>query len=273
MVDRSEMIVAAGVATGGVALGFAVGALIDRYARPLAPVDCSQITDERGGEIAGVRYLERMRGKASPGEAVPMVVFFHSMGAHPRGHARMLANLGPSRLILPFGAYQTDSGGGYKWWQRGVRAGTGDDPEVRAEAVVQWQAASDRAAEFVRQISQCRPTVGKPILTGSSQGGEMSLLLASTHPDLVQSGVAVSSYLLEPFWNDRMASTRMIHGTGDKTVPFALAKDYAERMIAEGAPLSFQAYPSSGHGLAEGMGADWVNSLKGQIAAASAATV
>jgi phospholipase/carboxylesterase len=268
MVDRNEMIVAAGVATGGVALGFAAGVLAHRLGRGGGPVDCSKVTST-GGEVAGVRYLERMRGKADPNAAVPMVVLFHSMGARPEGHARMLANIGPSRLIVPQGAHQTATGG-YKWWRKGVKAGVTGDAEERAQAVGDWQAASDRAAEFIRQIVRCRPTLGKPILTGSSQGGEMTLLLASTRPDIVHSGVAVSSYLLEPFWNKRMAPVRMIHGTGDRTVRFDWAQDYAERMIDDGAALSFQAYQSDGHSVTKEMGGDWASSLKGEVARASA---
>jgi phospholipase/carboxylesterase len=262
------MIVAAGVATGGLALGFTAGALVRRLARGGGPVDCSKVT-ATGGEVAGVRYLERMRGKADPNAAVPMVVLFHSMGARPEGHSRMLANIGPSRLILPQGAYQTDAGA-FKWWRKGVKAGVTGDPAEKAQALSDWQAASDRAAEFIRQLVRCRPTLGKPILTGSSQGGEMTLLLASTHPGLVQSGVAVSSYLLEPFWNKRMAPVRMIHGTGDRTVRFDWAKDYAETMIDDGAALSFQAYPSDGHSVTKEMGGDWASSLKGEVARAGA---
>ncbi len=268
MRDRNEILVASAVAVAGTAVGFSLGALVNRFVvSPLAAADCSRVGPE-GGTVAGVPYLERMRGRAAPGEAVPMVVVFHSLGASPEGHSRMLANIGKARLILPEGAYRS-SGRGRKWWELGVKAGVNQDPEG---ARVQWQAASDRIAEFLRQIVQCRPTVGAPILTGSSQGGEMTLLLASDHPELMQSGVAASSYLLQPFWNaSGMAPVRMIHGTGDRTVPYAWAKEYAETMIDRGAPLTWASYPSPGHGVTKDMSRDWIASVRGEVGRASLA--
>ncbi len=268
MPDRSELIVAGAVATGGVALGFALGALVHRLRLPpLIPADCSLVA-EQSGTVAGVPYLERMRGGAQPDEAVPMVVVFHSRAASPSGHARMLEGIGRARMILPEGVFHHGDGKGRLWWELGVKAAVRDGNMAGAKA--QWEEASERMAEFLRQIVRCRPTVGAPVLTGSSQGGEMTLLMASTHPELTSSGVAVSSYLLEPFWTDKMAPVRMIHGTGDKTVPYAWAKDYYEKVEAEGAPISFESYPSSGHSVTQEMARDWIASVKGQVGRLSA---
>lgn len=259
-VDRGDLVVAASVGVAGVAVGVAMGAAIHRLVLA-PPADCSQVESE-GGVVAGVPYLERMRGGAAPEEAVPMVVLFHSLGASPAGHSKMLANIGRARLILPEGLYESPTGPGHKWWELGVKAAVQHDPEG---AAIQWQAASDRIAEFLRQIVQCRPTIGRPILTGSSQGGEMTLLMASTHPKLARSGVAVSSYLLEPFWTPRIAPTAMIHGTGDTTVPYAWARDYADAMQARDAPLQFEAYQSMGHAVTKPMSRDWIATVRSEV--------
>lgn len=267
MRNRADLLTGTAVALGGVALGFGLGAAVHRFIIEPLRVDCS-LVGAGGGEVAGVPYLERMRGGAHPDEAVPMVVLFHSLGASPEGHSRMLANIGRARLILPEGAYRA-SGAGRKWWELGVKAGVNQDPEGARQ---QWQGAADRAAEFVRQIARCRPTVGDPVLTGSSQGGEMTLLLASEHPRLVQSGVAVSSYLLEPFWNAHgMAPVRMIHGRGDRTVPYAWAKDYAQQMVNQGAPVTWKDYASPGHAVTKEMSNDWIASVRGEVARAAGA--
>jgi phospholipase/carboxylesterase len=259
-VDRGELAVAAAVSVAGVVVGVATGAALHRLIVG-PPADCSQAEVE-GGVVAGVPYLERMRGGAAPDETVPMVVLFHSLGASPEGHSKMLTNIGKARLILPEGVYESATGPGHKWWELGVKAAVERDPEG---AAIQWEAASERMAEFLRQIVQCRPTIGKPILTGSSQGGEMTLLMASTHPKLARSGVAVSSYLLEPFWTPRVAPTTMIHGTGDTTVPYAWAKDYAEKMQERGAPLAFESYQSMGHAVTKPMSRTWIGMVRSEV--------
>jgi len=261
MADRSDMVLATGVGVAGVVTGAAVVAALHRLVKG-PPADCSQAGNS-GGVVAGVPYLERMRGGAQPQEAVPMVVLFHSLGATPKGYEKALSNIGRARLILPEGPYP-GAGGGHKWWELGVKAAVEDDPEG---ATAQWEGTADRIGEFLRQIVQCRPTIGEPIVTGSSQGGEMSLLMASTHPRRVRAGVAVSSYLLGPFWSSRMAPTVMIHGTGDTTVPYAWAKSYAQEMIARGAHLAFEPYDSVGHAVTKPMSRRWMELVRAEVGA------
>lgn len=260
--QRNDLITAGVVTMGGIVAGFSLAAVAHRLWLPaLIPADCSAV-GEKSGVVAGVPYLERMRGHASPDESVPMVVLFHSKGASPSGHSGMLSGIGPARLILPEGAYE--GSGGRVWWQRGIKDAM--DPAQRDAATAQWEGAAERMAEFLRQIVQCRPTVGKPVITGSSQGGEMTLLMASTHPELVSAGVAVSSYLLPDLWTKRMAPVHMIHGTGDKTVPYDWAREYFETMQARGAPLSFESYSSPGHSVTSPMSDDWITAVRELVA-------
>lgn len=261
MLDTNDKIVTGAVITSGIVLGAIGAAFARRRWPPRAPADCSQV-GPNGGVVAGVPYREQLRGGATPNEELPMVVLFHSLGAGTGGHTNMLTGIGRARLISPEGAYRSGDGGGRKWWERGVKDAALNDP---ANATMQWHAASERIAEFLRQIVQCRPTLGLPILTGSSQGGEMTLLLSSTHPELVRSGVAAASWILPAFWTEKMAPVRMIHGTGDDTVPYAWAKDYYEQLSARGAPLQFQSYQSPGHEVTKQMSSDWIASVRAEV--------
>jgi phospholipase/carboxylesterase len=262
---RDPWVTGAGVALGGLAVGGLLGRLTYRVKHgPALFAKCDAVTPS-GGVVAGVTYYEEMRGGARPDEKVPMVIAFHSLCSNPRNVLGMYQNIGPSRLIVPAGAFECRTAATHrKWWELGVKAAMngGDLPG----ATLQWRAESDRMANFISQIQRCRPTRGKPVVTGSSMGGEMTLLMASTHPELVDSGVAVSSYLLPPFWNRRMAPVAMVHGEGDTTVPFTWAKEYADTMLAAGAPLSFAAFPSDGHNVTKDMGEAWGAGLKGQVA-------
>ena len=269
---NSARVVGPAIGAVGLALGTVLGWYTYRlrYGPPFVP-NCDELAPggrEVSGTVGGVQYWEAMRGGADPEEEVPMVIAFHSLCAAPQGLLSMFKNIGRARLIVPAGTglCRSGSASARRWWKLGPTAAMRNDAAKLPEATGQWQAEADRMANFISQIQKCRPTKGKPILTGSSMGGEMTLLLASTHPRLVDSGVAVSSYVLPPFWNKRMAPTAMIHGDGDTTVKFTWAKDYAERMIAEGARLSFDQFPSTGHAITKDMGRAWGGALKSQVA-------
>jgi len=251
----SELLLAGGVASAAAFVGAAIAARTQHLWRP---PDCTGV-GEKGGNIAGVTYLERMRGGAKPEDEVPMVIAFHSLGATPYGFAGSLKGIGPARLILPGGEFRT-GGGGYLWWKDGIIKGS--KPDKLPTSMLEWSRAADRMAYFIDQITRCRPTKGKPIVTGVSQGGHMSYLMASKYPRLVEGAVAVSGGLLPGFWNDNMAPTLGIHGRGDTTVPFKGTQEYANTMMADGADFAFQAYDSSGHGTNSAMKSAWIDGVE-----------
>lgn len=210
--------------------------------------------------MAGVRYLERLRGGADPSERLPMVIVLHSLGGSPDGYAGGFGGIGRARLVLPEGALE--GGGGFKWWDRGLH----DIVEYgRPEDIAQWNAASSRLSEFIRQITRCRPTLGNPIVTGSSQGGEAALLLATQHRKQIHAAIAANGDMPDQFWRVRMAPTAMLNGTGDTTVPFAWAKAHAEALIAQGAPLTFTAFPSDGHAVTAAQSKAWLAAIRGSV--------
>lgn len=240
----------------GPALGLGAAAAAFALARLRTRADCSAVGQE-GGVVAGVPYLERIRGDADPSSPLPMVVLFHSRGATPQGHAQMLKGIGAARIILPQGPLEHQ--GGRSWWPQAVKASVTGDIDA---ATVHWQSVLESMTRFLREISQCRPTVGSPIVTGSSQGGEVALLLASQRPSEVAGAVAVNAYLLPPFWTPDMAPTVLIHGEGDDVVPFSWSAEYAQGMKAQGAPLTFGAFPSSGHAVTTPMAHAWIAAVR-----------
>ncbi len=257
-VDWRSPWVVGGVVVGGVALGLGISRIASAQS---VFVDCSGV-GEHGGVVAGVRYLERMRGGAAPGDRVPMVVLFHALGASPEGYASGLSSIGRARLILPEGGIV--GGGGHMWFPEGIKGTLSDGFDPTEQAA--WQGAGDRIANFIRAVSSCRPTLGRPIVTGSSQGGEMTLLQASSHAGLVSGAVALNADLPQAFWNRRMAPTAMLNGTGDTTVPYDWAKAYADEMVRKGAPLTFRSYPSQGHDLTNAQTHDWRQTVAAMVA-------
>ena len=243
--DYTPWLVGAGVVAAGTLAGAAI-------VRAATKADCSSVGAD-GGTAAGVPYLERMRGGASPDERVPMVVMLHSMDGSPKGYAGGLGGIGRARLILPQGGI--DSGGGYRWLPTTL-GGTLKDGFSNEEFET-WLDALERLETFVDAIADCRPTVGKPIITGSSQGAIMTLLMATARRGKIHGAVAVNGDLPDAFWNGKMTPTIMINGTGDTNFPFAQAQEHAQIAIDEGAPLRLDSYSSSTHEVTPAMGKAW----------------
>ena len=57
---------------------------------------------------------------------------------------------------------------------------------------------SNRLAAFIRNLSRDRASVGRPVVTGFSQGGLLTLTLAIHHDDMVSSAFPLSSWLPPP---------------------------------------------------------------------------
>jgi len=60
-------------------------------------------------------------------------------------------------------------------------------------------------AEFICQITQCRPTEGKPVVVGSSQGGMMSYLLATRSAGDIRGAVLAAGWLPQSLWSAEVA--------------------------------------------------------------------
>lgn len=241
-----------GLLVGG-AIGLVTKALRKRRARKTASsVDCSDLKNS-GGTLNGIRYLETIRGGSDPTVRMPMVVVFHSRGATPGGAASFPGLGGPVRIIRPAGFHQTQLGG-YNWFTHSSKK----DPEGLTREMRQRGA---ELAGFLGALMQCRPTLGRPIVTGSSAGGHVAYLLASQYPELVGGSVALLGYIPPGLWNPSMAPTVGLHSTGDNTVPFARTKAYWDAMLQGGARLETKTFPG-GHSIVPGMGAAWRAGVK-----------
>jgi phospholipase/carboxylesterase len=239
------------VAGAGAAAAGLVGAVA--VARAATRPDCS-VASVGEGVLEGVPYLERMRGDAAQGDRVPMVVLLHAKDGTPGGYASGMGGIGPARLVLPQGGYDSPQGG-YRWFPKGLLA-TLDDGVTPAE-IDEWVRAADRLERFVRAMAACRPTAGKPILTGSSQGGEAALVVSTLHRRSIAGVVAVNADMPAALWDGKMAPTVMLHGTGDTTVPFAQAQENAAYAAERGAQIRFVPYPSPGHELTAAQTKAW----------------
>jgi len=161
--------------------------------------------EHSGGRIAGFDYIEFTTGGANPDSKLPMIIFFHSLASEPKGLAKYLENLpGRARVIMPRG--NATYGRGPAWWP--LRSKTKDQDALAAEMVN----VATQMRGFIAEISRCRPTVGKPVVVGHSQGGMMSYAVAATSPTRIKAAVPASGWLPRTMWPQKIARRYMNRG-------------------------------------------------------------
>ena len=212
-----------------------------------AQADAFQAPDADGfGRAAGLRYLEIVQGEKADAR-LPMVVVIHGMG--DRARADWLDAIGvtlPARFILPEApnAY----GDGYSWFGYKVR---GDNPPgALADGIAD---AAERVARALEVLLKQRPTLGRPIVTGFSQGGMLSFALALRHPELVELAQPISGTLPEPLWptaraaDGRQPPIRALHGTADEIVPIDGPRALTAKLQALGYDATLKEFSDIGH--------------------------
>lgn len=190
-------------------------------------------------------YLEQMTGGAQPNERVPMIVALHPMDGDPadllpllRGYRRR------ARLILPYGQ---PSGGMYRWF--GYARDDAPAPVVTREA--------DRIAGALGALVAARPTVGKPLITGFSQGGMMAFALVVTHPEAFAAAFPISGLLPLALYpsagvgsGPRPAALPPVvafHGASDLAVPTQSARDSIVELRSAGYSAELHEYAGVEH--------------------------
>lgn len=238
-------------------LAFGVGALA-LTKRPSKSkgrkIVCPPLSDT-GGTLAGFDYIEFVTGGANPNAKLPLIVFFHSLASEPKGLAHLLTNLSsPARVVMPRGNEKW--GKGPAWWPMRSK-----DEDQHLLAAYMYR-TSRQMVEFIREISQCRPTVGKPILVGHSQGGMMTMITAAANPKAFRGAVAASGWIPTELWPKRLPPMVVLHGTADITVPYPRTKDFLERAIQAGLPIRFIPIQNAGHGLSGQLRDAWKGAIE-----------
>lgn len=198
--------------------------------------------------IAGVHYLEIVTGNADPEATLPMIVAIHGLGDTPRNFQALFADFSPpARIILPRALDPYEPG--WSWFPLRAR-----DPDVEALAGG-IKAAADTLAPAITALADSRPTRGKPIVTGFSQGGMLTFTLAVHHGELFSAAVPLSGWLPEPLWPKADGSPAAappivaFHGDADVAVRFEPTAAAVAELERLGYRVRLQRYPAVGHAL------------------------
>lgn len=178
----------------------------------------------RVGTAHDLAYIEVILGDAGFDERLPLVVLLHGRGDRPRiPGGPFLGTPTPMRLIIPRGPLEV--GAGFAWVRPSVTQGTHD---VLAAAL---RERTHHLAALIRTLSTTLPTVGKPVVTGFSQGALLSFSLALHRPDAVAHAFPLAGWVppalmpTEPVSPDLRVPIRAVHGTDDAVIPIAPTRE------------------------------------------------
>jgi phospholipase/carboxylesterase len=201
------------------------------------------------GEAGAVQYLERVSGGANPGERLPMVVLIHGRGGSPERYESLAASLrARARVILPYGEPGPK---GFQWWNEKMAK---TDPEVMAARV---ERAGGRVAAMIEDVSRRRPTAGRAVVFGHSQGGTLAYALAVRHPELVSCAFPMSGqlphHLWPSAWNNGRPKPRIFafHGANDTQAPVDRDRATVVHLRSLGLWVEYNETQGAGHAMAD----------------------
>jgi phospholipase/carboxylesterase len=204
-------------------------------------------------------YEELVTGGAAADDALPLVIGIHGLGDSPAGVREMAARFpGRARFVLP--RAPTPYGPGFAWFPYHAGRGTA---QQYADGV---GSAATLVAATIRAVRASRPSAGKTVVTGFSQGGMIAYALAVQHADVVDAAIPIAGYLptpLMPAPGTRLPPIRSMHGDADPIVAFALDEASVAALRALGADVTLRTYPGVPHTMTEAMRDD----LSAEIAA------
>jgi phospholipase/carboxylesterase len=205
------------------------------------------------GRAGSLRYLERTLAGGDPAQPLPLVIMIHGLGDAPRldWFTGAGAIKTPMRLIMP--RAPTPYYDGFAWFPYDP---ANRDPQALARGIA---AAADQLATAIEVLRVRRATLGKPIVTGFSQGGMLSYALALHHAGLISFSYPISGLLPEPLWPapkpDGMRFPRIVamHGDRDGVVPIEPTRQLHAALSARGYDNSLREFAGIGHQISPDM--------------------
>lgn len=229
---------------------------------PDAAVSLEPPASANRGAVAsqhGLTYVEHLTGGAEQHETLPLVVAIHGLGDRPEHFAGVFEGWSyKARVVLPAGP--TAWGSGHAWMT--VRS---SEPERLDALAAQTRSSADRVALLIQEISGARPTRGKPVVTGFSQGGMLSYALAVLHGDTIAAAIPVSGFLPRPLYPEfgvSMAPVQGLHGVSDSIISVQWARDTAQHINHVGGRAQLMEYPDVPHTISRPMRVEWFRQLE-----------
>lgn len=197
------------------------------------------------GRLGGFDYIEAILGPMQhPDEAMPLIVLLHGRGGRPTIPAGPYHPTRPLRLFIPRAPEPLNDG--YTWLATWTNSG---------EIELLTSSLSERVEELmpvIDEFSALRPTQGKPIVGGFSQGGIMTFGLVTRFPERFSAAFSIAGWLppaLRPTEPDVSIFPPIlaVHGGNDVVVPTRLGRETVDHLRSTGLSVESSEFEGVGH--------------------------
>ncbi len=231
----------------------------------------SSAVEQRRVEASGARaftsgdpplpFVHLTTGGAAPDGALPWIIGLHGLGDRPEAFSRLFAeapfqaHVYVPQAILPRGK-------GFDWF--GVRVS--GDQEQLAQAMGRAMQPLLRLIDFLQHDAK---NLGKPVVTGFSQGGMLSFALAVEHPTSIRASFPIGGWLPERLWPEQKAEGAVaivaFHGEADRVVPFEPTHELTDHLRRQDWEIRLHSYPDLGHSIHGGLRNEWYGGLSAAL--------
>ncbi len=210
-----------------------------------------------------LEYVVKVIGTTEQSQPLPMVIALHGLGDHPDSFLNLFNSLhGPARIIAVQGI--APWGKGFTWFPTMLtKEGTPENIHL------DFENAGKELAITLKHLMKKFPSPILPIVTGYSQGGAMSFLMASQYPETISLALPISGFLPED-WVPKTKPKKSppiiaFHGTIDQRVSFEKTKVLISQLSEVGFSAKLRAYQGVHHTISPKERLDWLRELQKAI--------
>jgi phospholipase/carboxylesterase len=217
-----------------------------------------QTPTQPGKHLAGFNYAEVVLGDSSD-KRLPVLIALHYSSSSTAEVFQFYDSIGTDmRIILPRGNYRKRQG--HSWFPPDHYS---KDSTTQIETT---RHTVDSVAAFIRELYQKYPV--KPVVSGLSQGGDISLLLALRYPQLLKASLPMLGFVhREAYTFLKKSSTatipiHLVHGEADKIVSINYVRKqtkYLQKIFKE---ITFSSYAGVEHDVTPAMERDYNTKLQ-----------
>lgn len=195
----------------------------------------------------GISFVVQSVGTPATGpessRPLPLIVGLHGLGDEPENFLELLRTL-PLRARLAAARALTPYGQGYAW----LPPSRPHNIDERAPAV---QQAAARLTPALAALAAARPTCGRPIVIGFSQGAMVAYGLAAGPQPALGAVFPIAGYLPPSLIPNRAPAVAprivAMHGTADSVVSFRDDQGSIRALERAGYPIELRSYSGIGH--------------------------
>jgi phospholipase/carboxylesterase len=193
---------------------------------------------------AGVEMLELYPSDAD--EKAPLIVAIHGRGDRPQHWVEGWRSF-PARAEIVMPRAFTPWGDGYSWFKL--------DESMSDEAIsAEVGAAEAKLWPGLLELAAGR----KMVVTGFSQGGILSFVLAARHADVVTHAFPISGACPKGLLpKENAAPITAFHGTVDNVIPIQWDRAGVEALKSSGHQVELREYEGIAHSISPQMRQDW----------------